>query len=286
MITFKDIMDTKLAMKDAWDYREKIKDTEASFNYMQTINNKTAEQLNTLLGRFFNQPKKLVAHTWLRQTKYNSNGTPRKIELQMSKSGIGATGQGNRIDVYKSLIDTDSYYESKGLVGDIIDDKIVYDKTYNVLSPKGQDVLKSLKEAKEVSNIQHPKSTTIKYPLKLSEEEQETFQLINKMVGDNKEDAYIELKDDYKEMVVELKTDNAKNPNQYTREGVIFKVNSLDINNEQDFQYFLFIHYHLKEFEEAFSKYMETTKEHKARWTTFKELINEKLAKYVVLYKM
>jgi len=285
MITFKDIMDTKIEMKDAWDYREKIKTTEASYNYMQTINNKTAEQMNTLLGRFFNQPKKLVAHTWLRQTKYGGN-TPRKIELQMSKSGIGATGVGNRIDVYKSLIDTDSYYESKGLVGDIIDDKIVYDKTYNALSPKGQDVLKSLKEAKEASNILHPKSTTIKYQLKLSEDEQDTFQLINKLVGDDKKDVYIELRDDNREVVVELKTDNAKNSNQYSRDGTIFKINNLEMNNEQDFQYFLFIHYHLKEFEEAFSQYIETTKEHKARWTTFKEVMNEKIAKYVVLYKM
>jgi len=285
MITFNDVMETKVAMKDAWDYREKIKATEASFNYMQTINSKTAEQMNTLLGRFFNEPKKLVAHTWLKQDKYNSNATPRKIELQMSKSGIGATGQGDRINVYKELIDTDNYYNSKGLVGDIIDDKDVYEKAYNILSPKGKDVLKSLKEARELSNIQHPKSTTIKYKLKLSEDEQDAFKLINKMIGDNKADVYIELKDDYKEVVVELKSDNAS-PNQYTREGTIFRVNNLDMNDEKDFQYFLFIHYHLKEFEEAFSQYIETTREHKSRWTTFKETINEKLAKYVVLYKM
>jgi len=98
MITFKDIMDTKIAMKDAWDFREKIKNTEASFDYMQTINCKTAEQVNSLIGRFFNQPKKIAAYTWKRKNKYNS--TPNNIDLQISKSGMGATHRGNRIDAY------------------------------------------------------------------------------------------------------------------------------------------------------------------------------------------
>ena len=109
---------------------------------------------------------------------------------------------------------------------------------------------------------------------------------MNFSIVDFTEDAFIELKDDYKEMVVEVKSEVAKNTNQYTKEGTIFKINNLDMNDEKDFQYFLFIHYHLKEFEDAFSQYMEKTKEHKARWTTFKELMNEKIAKYVVLYKM
>jgi len=284
MITFNDIMDTKIAMKDAWDFREKIKDTEASFDYMQTINCKTAEQVNSLIGRFFNQPKKIAAYTWKRKNKYNT--TPNNIDLQISKSGMGATHRGNRIDAYTKLLDDDSYYESKGMVGDVIDDKEVYDKTFACLSEKGQDVLSALKEAREASNIKHPKSTTIKYPLKLSEDERECFNLKDKSIVDFTEDAFIELKDDYKEMVVEVKSEVAKNTNQYTKEGTIFKINNLDMNDEKDFQYFLFIHYHLKEFEDAFSQYMEKTKEHKARWTTFKELMNEKIAKYVVLYKM
>jgi len=284
MITFKDIGDTKIAMKDAWDYKEKICSIEASYNYMDKINTTTATQMNTLLGRFYNQPKKAVVHTWIRKNKYNANG--QKMELQMSKSGIGATYAGGRIDVYTGLITKDTYYESKGLLKDVIEDKKVYDKVFNFSSEKGKSVLKVLKEAAEETKIQHPESTTIKYSLKLSEDERECFGLKERGILDNKDDAYIEIKDSYKEMTIEVKSEYARSINNYSTEGLIFKVNSLDINDEKDFQYFMFVHYHLNEFENALRQYQDSTEEHKGRWTKFKEIMNEKLAKWLILYKM
>jgi hypothetical protein len=287
MITFKDIIETKIAIKDAWEFKETINNTEASFDYMQTINLHTAAELNKLFGRFFNLPKKAVAHVWIRKNKYNANST-RKIELQLSKSGVGATSEGDRINVYDCLIDDkDNYYESKGYIGDIINDAEVYDKMFNVLSPKGQDVLKALKEVTETTKVKHPKSTAIRYPLTISQEETEAFGLSDGVLNSSKSNTYIELKDDSKEMVVEVKNEKKKENDQYSYDkGVIFRINSLELNNEKDFQYLLFIHYHLDEFKMALNKYLEKTKEHKDRWTNFKELINSRIAKYVILYKM
>ena len=286
MITFKDMVETKKEVKDAWKFREKIITTEASFDFMQTINVKTAAQINHLFGRFFNQPKKAVAHTWERKNNYNN--MPRKIELQLSKAGIGATDEGDRIRVYDCLIEEkENYLGAKGLVQDVIKDNDVYDKLFKTLSPKGQDVLKALKESVEVTNIENPKATEFTYPLNISDEEKEIFGLKKDVLDLSNNKTYILLEDVGKEIHVEVKSEKKKEENQYTYDrGVVFKVNSLDIKNEKDFPYLLFMHYHLPEFQAAFDKYIEVTKEHKERWAKFKELMNSKIAKYVILYKM
>jgi len=287
MIEFKDIVEAKIAMKDAQSFKEKVCNVEASFNYMDKINSSTAAQMNALFARFYNKPKKGVIHTWIKANKYNSSG--QKIELQMSKSGIGATYAGGRIDVYRSLITKDSYYGSQGLVKDVIEDKEVYDKTFNFISEKGQGILKALKDAVKETKIEHPENTTIKYNLTLTEDEKKCFGIKEHQAKENiYADAYIEIKDDYKEMTMEIKSEYLKSnrTNHYSHDDGLFKVNSLKLNDEKDFQYFMFIHYHLDDFEKALTQYKETTKDHKERWTKFKKIMNEKLAKYIILYKM
>jgi hypothetical protein len=283
MITFKDIMETKIAIKDAWDFKEKVCNTEASYDFMQTINTATAKQSVALIGRFFNLPKKAIVHKWKHKSKY---GGTNDMELQISKSGIGGTYAGSRIQVYSSLFEEDSYYGTKGLVGDVIDDQEIYDKTFKILSIKGQDVLSALKESREVTKIKSPKSTIVKYPLLLSQEEQECFRIVNNSVLPIKQHAYIELRDDDREMVVEVKSKHAQDTEENQRDGIIFKVNSLDMMEEKDFQYLLFIHYHLSEFETALTQYIEKTKDHKDRWEKFKEMMGAKIAKYTILYKL
>ena len=287
MIEFKDILETRVAMKDAKSFKEKVCNVEASFNYMDKINSTTAAQMNSLFARFYNKPKKAVVHTWIKSNRYNSGG--QKIELQMSKSGIGATYAGGRIDVYRSLIVKDSYYGVQGLVKDVIEDKEVYDKSYEFVSDKGKGILKALKDAVEKTKIEHPEATTIKYNLTLTEDEKKCFGIKEQQAKENiHADAYIEIKDDYKQMTMEVKSEYAKNHgnNNYSNNDELFKVNELNLKDEKDFQYFMFIHYHLNDFEKALNEYKETTKDHKERWTKFKEIMNEKLAKYIILYKM
>jgi hypothetical protein len=276
MITFKDIELTKAELGDTIKFIDNINKIECAASMIYDINYDAAKKASLLIGKFYNQPKKAIAHTWKRQSKY---GGMNNTELQISKSGIGATsGYRTQIEIYDKVLQDDGYNGSKGLIGDVIDDKEIYEKTLSNLPEKGKSVMNSIKEAREESNIQMPKFNTIKLPVNLSKEEMDIFHI-------KENNAQISINDSDREVYICFEYPIPSDGYNRT-EKQVFKLNQLDIDNETEFQYILFVHYHLPEFKLALEQYIAATKDHKERWAKFKELMNDKLAKYLMLIKI
>jgi hypothetical protein len=278
MITFEDIKQTKDNMEKAIELIDNIKTYPSTFKYINDINTNSMNKINQLIGKYYNQPKKCVVHTWKNN---NNSGYTNKYELQISKAGIGRTPSGySQIQKFEKIFsDETGWRENKGLIGDVIKDKDIYEKTLNNLSDKGKEILKIVKEAYEKSEIElYDKNRNVK-KIEISNDEREIFNLkINKL--------YIEIEDGYNQVNVHiLKNINENNGYGYGDKS-LFLINNLNETDSTDYLYILFMQYHYDEILNTLNKYIEDTKETKEKWTKFNELLNEKLAKYLILTNM
>jgi len=84
---------------------------------------------------------------------------------------------------------------------------------------------------------------------------------------------------------VNLHITNEKSQNNY-EDNCIFTLNILDLEDEKDFIYNLFVNSHAEEIEKAINDYTKKTNENLVTWKKFNEELTEKLAKYLVLMKL
>jgi hypothetical protein len=261
MITFDDLVKTKSELNGAREIQKEINNLKSAFQYEQDINRHQMEQLNKLLGKYFREEKKAIIHTY-----QNINGwSGRNSTLQLSKSGIGKTsGWREQIEVFSNLLADKSYYETKGLIGDVITKDELHNKTLSHLSEHGKTILNAVKEVYENTKITVPKETIIKNELNISKAEQSIF---------NNKKLYFTINDEYDNIRIIISGNN----------GEIFIINSIDNTEEHDFIKYLLIQNHIKEIKDIINEYNEKTKVDKEKWNQFNIQLNEKIAKYILV---
>ena len=273
MITFKDIIETNKQLGKTQELINSIQKTESAYRYETGLNSKLMEQLNKLVGKYFTEKTKAYVHDY-----YDEKNKIKSATLQISKAGIGKTGQYNtNITPFRELITSDGregYYNSDGLIDTVIADKEVFYKCISHMSTNGKYILNTLKEVYEHHKINDPDSSKVVTKFKALPDEIEIF---------GQENLFIHINDNNN---VRLEISKKKENDRYSNNETIFELNSLDIEDEKDFMYNLFVNNHVEEITKAIKDYKEITTERLNTWKNFNEELNEKLAKFLILMNM
>ena len=272
MITFKDVIETKNNLKDANALKNRLEQTNSSYSEQTHMNNKLMQNLNVLIGKYFTEPRKAYAHEYI-DAMGKTTAT-----LQISKAGIGKTPQwGSNINPFGSLLENDtSYYHSKGFIGEIIANKEIYDKVYSHLSKNGQYILQAVNETYEKHKIENPEEFNIYTKISLNNYEQALFKT---------DIVYIHICDDGNTPTVKIRKDK-ESKSSWDDHGVIYELNDIHIDKEEDYLFMLFTNYHAKELNDALDNYIEQTKERTAIWNNFNDELKQKLAKFLILMEI
>ena len=271
MITFEDIINTNKQLGKTQKLIDIIKKTASAYSYEDNLNRSIMRNLNKLIGKYFTEKTKAYVHKY-----YDKQGIE-KGTLQISKAGIGKTNAWNtNITPFYNIIrdeNEEDYYYRGGIIDTVINDNIVFKKCLSHLSDNGKYILNSLKDAYKNNKIKDPDNSTITTKIILSSEEAHIFK---------KKELLIYMSDDSD---VNLHITNEKSQNNY-EDNCIFTLNILDLEDEKDFIYNLFVNSHAEEIEKAINDYTKKTNENLVTWKKFNEELTEKLAKYLVLMKL
>ena len=268
MITFKDIVETNKQLSKTKKLINTIKKTESAYRCEATFNSRLMQDMNKLIGKYFTEKTKAYVHNYYdKSSKSEPSAT-----LQISKAGIGKTNRwSTNITPFQHIISDasdDSYYDNKGMINTVINNKVVFDKCLSHMSENGKYILNSLKEAYEHNKINDPDTSEIITEIKALPEEAIIFKKI---------DLFIKISDNSN---VTLNISRIKKDDSYSSNGNIFQLNSLNMKDERDFMYNLFVDNHAKELEKAINDYKEITTERLNTWKNFNEELNEKLKSF------
>ena len=274
MITFEDIEQTKSALNDAVVLQDRLLKTKSAYDTQTNMNRKLMQELNKLIGKYFTEPKKAYVHEY-KDTVGKTGST-----LQISKCGIGKTPSYNtNITIFGELIDNyDGYsYSSKGMIGEVIRHKNIYDKVYSHLSANGQYILKSLKETYEHNEITNPDKNELVIEIPSNKSERNVL---------NMSKTFIRITDRGHTPKIIISRKKEEESSYQRTNSVVFCLNDIKMNDERDFTYFLYTQYHVKEINDALDKYLEQTKERMDVWQGFNDELKQKLAKFLVLMEL
>lgn len=274
MISFDNLVETKKELDNTNQLFDRIQQTKSIYATIQAKNHSLMNTTNRLLGKYFREPKKAIIHHYGEKTtsQYYGGG----YSLQLSKRGIGKTsGYRNQIEVYGGLIHRSAYHDSKGLIGDVIEQKEIYEKTLEHLSDEGKEILTAIKEIYDQAKIKDTEQVNLTQEIKLTTSEKN-------ILGTNTLHLCISDRGEH----IDIAFNKAKDGSSSYRNGDVFDVNSLSIDDAKDFIFCLFVENHYQEINIAIDKYIMARQDDLNTWNKFEEMFNEQLAKYVLLEKI
>ena len=270
MITFKDVIETNKQLNKTQALVDRITKADSAYSHESELNRTLMVKLNKLIGKYFTEKKKAHAHTYV-----DASGI-KEATLQISKVGIGKTHiYYSQINTFDNIVANPNGkgYRQNGFIDTVVDDDKIFDECISHMSENGKYIFNSVKETYSKYKITDPDDSKVTTPIKATPEEAV-------MLGQSK--LFIHITDD-RNLSLSISTNS--NIEQYHNRD-IFTLNSLKLDNPEDFIYNMFINNHATEIETALNNYQKLTDEKLKTWKDFNEALKEKLSKFLVLMEI